>query len=134
MRNQYLHIYCAVTAQLISTFAFDTWIEQFIYFLNPKFQASGHVLCLNSSISVGPVRKPHCYFSPDAAQSCLGFKLIFQRTICSMKILLSHNIFFTAFVCIRYCIGLVAKSYEHKFLCNKICLGIKLIFHRLLHG
>ena len=34
----------AVTAKLISAFVFATWIEQFIFFLNPKFQASNHIL------------------------------------------------------------------------------------------
>ena len=36
-------------------------------FLNPKFQASSHLLCLYSSICVEPVWKPHCWFSQDAA-------------------------------------------------------------------
>ena len=30
----------AVTPKLISTFVFATWIVQFLYYLNPKFQAS----------------------------------------------------------------------------------------------
>ena len=30
----------AVTAKLISAFVLATWIEQFLFFLNPKFQAS----------------------------------------------------------------------------------------------
>ena len=33
---------CAVTAQLISTFAFTIEIVQSLYFLNPIFQASGY--------------------------------------------------------------------------------------------
>ena len=36
-------------------------VVQFLYYLNPKFTA--HLLCLYSSICVGPVRKPHCLFS-----------------------------------------------------------------------
>ena len=43
----------AVTAKLISAFVFATQIVQFLYFLNPKFQASGHLLCLYSSVCVG---------------------------------------------------------------------------------
>ena len=37
-------ISCAVAAQLISAFAFPTRIAQFLFFLNPKFQASSHLL------------------------------------------------------------------------------------------
>ena len=33
----------AVTAMLISAFVFTTWIVQYLYFLNPKFQASSHL-------------------------------------------------------------------------------------------
>ena len=39
--------------------------------INPKFQASSHLLCLYSSVCIGPVRKPHGWFSQDAAQKCL---------------------------------------------------------------
>ena len=35
-------------AQLISTFVFATRIVQFLFFLNPKFQASRHLLWLHS--------------------------------------------------------------------------------------
>ena len=31
-----------VSAKLISAFVFATWIVQYLYFLNPKFQASIH--------------------------------------------------------------------------------------------
>ena len=33
-----------LTAKLISVFVFATWIVQSLYFLNPKFQASSHLL------------------------------------------------------------------------------------------
>ena len=46
----------AVTAKLISVFVFATWIVQFPYFLNPKFQASSHLLCLFSLVCVRPVQ------------------------------------------------------------------------------
>ena len=39
-----------------------------LFFLNPKFQASSLLLCLYSPVCVGPVRKPHCWFSHEAAQ------------------------------------------------------------------
>ena len=50
-------ISCAVTAQLISAFVFATRIVQFLYFLNPKFQVSSHLLWMYSLVCVGPGRK-----------------------------------------------------------------------------
>ena len=43
-------------------------IGQFLFFLDPKFQASSSFLCLYRPVSVGPVRKPHYWFSHEAAQ------------------------------------------------------------------
>ena len=48
----------AVTVQLISAFVFAIRIVQFLYYLNPKFQASSHLLWLYSPVCVGPARKP----------------------------------------------------------------------------
>ena len=48
-------------------FVLAKWIVQFLYFLNPKFPVSSHHLCLYSPVCVGPVRKPHCCFSHEAA-------------------------------------------------------------------
>ena len=61
-----LRISFAVTAKLISAFVFATRLVQFLYFLDPKFPVSSHLLCLYS-LCVGPVRKPHCWFSHKAA-------------------------------------------------------------------
>ena len=47
-----------VTAKLISTFVFTTWIVQSLYFLSQKFQASSQLLWLYSPVCVGPGRKP----------------------------------------------------------------------------
>ena len=58
--------FCICTAKLISAFIFATWIVQFLNFLNPKFPTSSHVLCLYSSVCVGPVQTPYCRFSYDA--------------------------------------------------------------------
>ena len=44
--------------QLISAFAFAARIVQFLYFLNPKFQASRHLMWLYSRVNGGPGRKP----------------------------------------------------------------------------
>ena len=48
----------AVTAKLINAFVFATRIVQSLYFLNPKFQASSHLLWLYRPVCVGPGRKP----------------------------------------------------------------------------
>ena len=45
-------------AKLISAFVFATRIVQSLYLLNPKFQASSHLLWLYSPVCVGPGRKP----------------------------------------------------------------------------
>ena len=43
---------CSVTAQLISSFVFATGIEQFLFFLNPKFRASNYFLQFDSLVCV----------------------------------------------------------------------------------
>ena len=48
-------------------FVFATRIVQFLFYLNPKFQASSSFLCLYRLVCVGPGRKPHCWFSHEAA-------------------------------------------------------------------
>ena len=51
-------ISASVTAQLISAFVFPARIVKSLFFLNPKFQASSHLLWLCSPVCVGPGRKP----------------------------------------------------------------------------
>ena len=46
---------------------FATRIVQFLFYLNPKFEASSSFLCLYRPVCVGPVQKPHCWFSHEAA-------------------------------------------------------------------
>ena len=58
----------AVTAKLISAFVFANRIVQFLFYLNLKFQASSSFLGLYRPVCVGPVRKPHCWFSHAEAQ------------------------------------------------------------------
>ena len=48
----------AVTAKLISAFVFATRIVQFLFYLNPKLQASSSFLSLYRPVCVGPGRKP----------------------------------------------------------------------------
>ena len=49
-------------------FRYTDRIVQFLFFLNLKFSISSHLFCLYSSFRVRPVRKPHCWFSHNAAQ------------------------------------------------------------------
>ena len=54
-------------------------IVQFLFYLNPKFQASSSFLCLYRSVCVGPLRKPHCWFSHEAAHMSIVNKLIITQ-------------------------------------------------------
>ena len=56
----------AVTAKLISAFVFATQIVQSLYFLNPKFQASSHLLWLHSPVCIEPGRKPRRFSQNEA--------------------------------------------------------------------
>ena len=77
-------ISCAVTAQLISAFVFATRIVQFIYYLNPKFRVSSHLLWLYSPVCVGPGRKPRRpVFSQRGSYNCLAFMLTIYACDCS---------------------------------------------------
>ena len=55
------------TAKLISAFVFAAQIVQFLFYLNPKFQASRSFLCLYRPVCIRPFQKPHCWFSHNAA-------------------------------------------------------------------
>ena len=57
----------AVTAKLISPFVFATWIVQSLYFLNPKFQASSHLLWLTAHFVSDLVGNPEDRFSHNKA-------------------------------------------------------------------
>ena len=48
----------AKTKTQISAFVFASWIVQFLFHLNLKFQATSHLLWLYSPVCVGPGRKP----------------------------------------------------------------------------
>ena len=73
MRKTKTQISFAVTAKLISVFVFATRIVQFLFYLNPKFQASSSFLCLYRLVCVRPVRKPHCWFFHEVAHSLAYF-------------------------------------------------------------
>ena len=70
-----------VTAKLISAFVFATRVVQSLYFLNPKFQASSHLLELYSLVCVEPGRKPERWFSHDAAQMAIKNDICTQRRL-----------------------------------------------------
>ena len=57
----------AVAAKLIGAFVFATRIVQSLYYLSPKFQASGLLLWLCEPVCVGPGRGPEDRFSQDEA-------------------------------------------------------------------
>ena len=48
-------------------FRYSDPIVQFLLYLTSKFQASSSFLCLHRPVCVRPVRKPHCWFSHEAA-------------------------------------------------------------------
>ena len=48
----------------------------FLFYLTPKFQTSSSFLCLYRPVCVGPGRKPHCWFSHEAAQLSIAFTLL----------------------------------------------------------
>ena len=86
-------ISCAVTVQLISPFVFAIQMVQSLYYLNPKFQASSHLLWLYRSVCVGPSRNPEDRFSHNEANlrffrqiGLIGINLIFLYTTCSYSI------------------------------------------------
>ena len=59
----------AKTKTQISAFVFAIRIVQSLYYLNPKFQASSHLLWLYSPVCVGPRRNPEDRLSHNEAQS-----------------------------------------------------------------
>ena len=65
-------ISCVVTVKLIGAFVLATKIVQSVFLLNPKFQASNHLLC----VCVGPGRKPQRQIFHDTAYTfCLALLL-----------------------------------------------------------
>ena len=88
----------------VTAFVFATRIVQFLFYLNPKFQASGSFLCLYRLLCVGPVRKPHCWFSHEAAPMYLFTKSEVLRpismvcfSICAKAYMLKEHICFSVY-------------------------------------
>ena len=89
----------SVAAQLISASVFAIRIIQSLIYLNPKFQASSHLLWLYSTICVGPGRKPrilvfHMYKPLKAwiGCVCLLFVCLFCLFVC-LRLSVSFNNF-----------------------------------------
>ena len=80
------------TAKLISAFVIAIRIVQFLYYQNPKFQASSHLLWLHSPVCVGPGRKPRRPFSHNEAHiemcmQCFCFTSSFLALIPGTKLI-----------------------------------------------
>ena len=99
-----------VTAKLISAFVFATRIVQSPFFLNPKFQASSHLLCLYSPVCVRPVRKPHCWFSHEVAHLSVKKQsdLIIDLFATEKKYILKH---------VKVCSLHSLNKYQQPFIC-----------------
>ena len=74
-----MQISFAVIAKLISAFVFATRTVQFLYFLNPKFPASNHLLSLYIPVCVRPGLNPNCWFSHAQAHLPYFFTQVSKR-------------------------------------------------------
>ena len=75
---------------------FATRIVQFLYFLNPKFPVSSYLLCLYRPVCVGPVRKPHCWFSHEAAHLKSLYTLPMVERPKTGFLVMHHSSYFSA--------------------------------------
>ena len=64
------------TDQLCGNFVFSTWIEQSLLYINPKFQASSHLLWMNSQVCVDLVGNPEDRFSHNEAHICSIYRTV----------------------------------------------------------
>ena len=90
----------AVTAKLISAFVFATYIEQSLYFLYRKFQASSHIVWLYSLVCVRPGRKSRRPISHNEAQMMLDNAILVKLSVypfsslqIALRELLNHETF-----------------------------------------
>ena len=68
-----------VTAKLISAFVSATWMVQSLFLINPKFQASSHLLWQDSLVCVIPSQKPQRpVFSQGGSYNSFHFLSVFQ--------------------------------------------------------
>ena len=64
--------------KLRSAFVFATWIVWSLFYLNPKFQFSSHLLWLYCPVCGGPGRKPEDWFSRIMAHTIWSSLLSFS--------------------------------------------------------
>ena len=98
-------------SKLISAFVFATRIVQLLFYLNPKFQASSSFLCLYRPVCIGPVRKPHCWFSHEAAHFRPTLKLQFKSLFSTPQYLTRGEFIYCKFGAIRSVYG------HHNIIC-----------------
>ena len=103
----------AVTVKLISVFVFATRIVQSLYFLNPKFQASNHLMWLYSPACIGSGRKPRRPVFSERGSNDKECKILSVTWPCHMTI---YNWFFAFKVHIISVLSLVPSSWPHIFL------------------
>ena len=79
-----MQISFAVTVKLISAFVLATYLVQFLYYLNLKFQAFSHLVLLHSLVCVGSGTLPSPLYDGD--QLMFTIPLIFVSEI-SLKVI-----------------------------------------------
>ena len=77
----------AITAQLISAFIFTIRMIQFLFFFYINFHDSSFLLCVCRPVCVGPVWKPHCWFSRMVAQF-----ILFSFALNALELLLKVHV------------------------------------------
>ena len=91
---------------------FATRIVQFLFYLNLKFQASSSFLCLYKPVCVGPVRKPHCWFSHQVAHFIDSESAVLEMN-CNSWLFLTILEFFST------CLYKTGKKYNFSWLLGK---------------
>ena len=82
-----MQISFAVTTKLICIFIFATWIVQSLFYLNPKFQVSSHLLCVYSLVCVRPGWKPlRPGFSQRGSNNSCPDKVVWRHQLVSTSI------------------------------------------------
>ena len=98
-------------ADQLRAFVFATQIVQSLYYLNPKFQASSHLLWLYSPVCVGPGQKPRTtVFSQRGSYVYVSHKLpadLVQSALCLYR----HHASFACFTNVM----IFTACYEKKY-------------------
>ena len=102
-----------------SVFVCSTRIVQYLFFLNPKFPATSHLLCLYSSVSVEPVGKPHCWFSYDTAHFIFHSHCFSIGTVTTTMQATDHGIGLGGFMASMYIVTLGKLAHAINRDCKK---------------